>query len=180
MAFLLPQVSAEKGIRVATPGDAAAVAGIYNTYIARTVATFELDPISHEEMQKRMTVVQAGHPWLVAEKEGQVIGYAYASAWKGREAYKQTAETTIYIHPRHVQNGLGLPLYHQLLSLLKSLGHHVAIGGIALPNLPSIRLHERLGYEKVAHFREVGFKFGQWIDVGYWELILDHFSDTRD
>lgn len=164
------------GVRDATPVDAAAIAEIYNTYIARTAATFELDPVSACEMKSRIAVVQANHPWLVAEKEGEIIGYAYASSWKGREAYKRTVETTIYLHPDYLHKGTGVQLYQHLLQVLQQEGHHAVIGGIALPNPASIRLHERLGYEKVAHFREVGFKFGQWIDVGYWELILPRKS----
>ncbi|MCF8237738.1 MAG: GNAT family N-acetyltransferase [Saprospiraceae bacterium] len=161
-------------IRNASPEDAGPVANIYNAYIAHSVATFELDPVSAEEMKSRIMQVQQGHPWLVAERNEEIIGYAYASAWKARAAYQHTVETTIYLDPAHLNRGTGYQLYQQLLQVLKHQGRHVAIGGIALPNPASIRLHERLGYQKVAHFKEVGYKFGQWVDVGYWELILTH------
>lgn len=159
-------------IREATPEDAVAVADIYNEYIAKSVATFEVDPVSVADMRDRISDVQHRYPWLVSEHHGEIIGYAYATAWKSRAAYARTVETTIYLSAAHTGRGAGLPLYQTLIQILHQQKMHCAIGGIALPNMASIRLHERLGFQKVAHFQQVGYKFGQWVDVGYWELIL--------
>jgi len=100
------------------------------------------------------------------------MGYAYANKWKSRRAYKHSVESTIYIQSGELYKGIGTILYGELINRLKNLGFHSIIGGIAMPNEASINLHEKLGFEKVAHFKEVGFKFEKWIDVGYWELLL--------
>lgn len=160
-------------IRSATPADAAAIAGIYNYYITDTIVTFEETTVTGGEMAGRIAaVLGAGHPWLVVEDQGAVVGYAYASAWKGRCAFRFSLETTVYLQHGAMGRGLGAALYRQLIARLRELKYHVAIGGIALPNDASVRLHEKLGFRKVAHFTEVGYKFGRWLDVGYWELLL--------
>jgi L-amino acid N-acyltransferase YncA len=110
----------------------------------------------------------------VFESDGGVIGYAYASEWNSRSAYKRSAEITVYLTNGETQRGLGTLLYTELIKQLKSMGCHAIIGGISLPNESSIRLHEKLGLEKVAHFKEVGCKFEKWIDVGYWELVINN------
>jgi L-amino acid N-acyltransferase YncA len=161
-------------IRQASAADAAAIADIYNHYIRETIITFEELEVSSAEIAKRIAGVSAASlPWLVLEMQGGIVGYAYASKWQRRSAYRFTVETTVYMAPQFTGNGLGTGLYRQLLVQLKELGLHRAIGGVALPNEASVSLHEKLGFSKVAHFSEVGFKFGQWIDVGYWELSLE-------
>lgn len=117
-------------------------------------------------------VQAAGLPWLVAEAEGVVAGYAYATKWRVRHAYRFSVESSVYLAPASAGQGIGTMLYRALLDRLRDGGFHLAIGGIALPNAASIALHEKLGFEKVAQFREVGFKFGRWTDVGYWQLSL--------
>ena len=160
-------------IRRATPADADACAQIYDHYVLHTVVTFEEAAVSGAEMAGRMAEIEAaGLPWLVAEQGGEVVGFAYASKWKGRCAYRFSAETTVYLAQSQVRRGLGTLLYEELLAILRDTGVHAAMGGIALPNDGSVALHERLGFVKVAHFREVGFKFGRWIDVGYWQRLL--------
>lgn len=160
-------------IRPATPDDAEAIVRIYNHYILNTIITFEEQPVSVQEMAERLVeVAAAALPWLVAEEVGQVIGYAYASKWKGRCAYRYSVESTVYLDPQAKGKGHGTRLYEQLLALLKAHGVHVVIGGIALPNAASIALHEKLGMRQAGQFSEVGFKFEQWIDVGYWQMIL--------
>jgi len=160
-------------IRLATAADAEAVAVIYNHYVTATVVTFEEEPVSDADMAGRIAEVTAASlPWLVAERGGEVLGYAYASSWKGRCAYRFSKEITVYLGQRHLRRGLGSRLYGELFSLLRERGVHAVIGGIALPNAGSVALHEKLGLEKVAQFKEVGFKFGQWIDVGYWQRLL--------
>lgn len=160
-------------IRTATAGDADAIARIYNHYVANTIITFEEQAVSSEEMAARIAEVAAASlPWLVAEQDGRVVGYAYASKWKGRCAYRFSAECTVYLDPDCVGRGYGTQLYESLFAALRERGMHAVIGGVALPNPASVALHERMGMRKVAHFREVGYKFDRWIDVGYWQATL--------
>jgi phosphinothricin acetyltransferase len=161
-------------IRMAAASDAAALAKIYNHYVRETIVTFEEELVSDVEMARRLADVQAASlPWLVAEEDGGVVGYACARPWKPRRGYRFSTEVSIYLDASQGGRGLGTLLYAQLLSELRTRGVHAAMGGIALPNDASVKLHERLGFEKVAHFREVGSKFGEWIDVGYWEKIFE-------
>lgn len=163
----------EIAIRPAATGDAETIARIYDPYVRDSVITFEEEPVPPAEMARRIDETRAaGLPWLVAECDRAVAGYAYASRWKGRCAYRYSLESTIYLeHGRHGL-GIGAGLYAALIERLRAQGYHAAIGGIALPNDASVRLHEKLGFRKVAHFPEVGFKFGRWVDVGYWQVIL--------
>lgn len=160
-------------IRPALHSDAAAVAGIYNHYIMNTVVTFEEEAIDATEMSGRMAEVAGNKlPWLVCEENGQVLGYAYASKWKSRCSYRYSVETTIYLDQTATGRGLGTKLYAALIADLKKTKIHAIIGGVALPNAGSVALHEKIGFEKIAQFKEVGWKFDQWIDVGYWELLI--------
>jgi L-amino acid N-acyltransferase YncA len=160
-------------IQTAEPSDASAIAAIYNHYVMETVITFEEEPVSDTEMAQRIQDVRATSlPWLVAKENGQILGYAYASPWKSRSAYRFSVEVTAYAAVGRVGHGIGSLLYSNLFSILETLDVHAVIGGIALPNDASIALHEKFGLAKVAHFQQVGFKFNRWIDVGYWELIL--------
>ncbi|MES2304577.1 MAG: arsinothricin resistance N-acetyltransferase ArsN1 family B [Gemmatimonadota bacterium] len=165
-------------IRTATLADADALARIYNHYITDTIVTFEEEPIDGAEMAARLAdVVAARLPWIVAEEGGVVVGYAYASRWKARVGYRFSVESTIYLAQAATGKGIGTALYQSLLDLLREGPTHLVIGGIGLPNPASVALHERLGFEKVAQFKEVGIKFGTWIDVGYWQLKLKPESD---
>ena len=165
-------------IRDAAAGDAAAIARIYNHYVLTAIATFEEEPVCAEEMEGRLReVAESRLPWLVAEREGSIVGYAYASKWKGRCGYRFSAETSVYLDPQAGGKGIGTELYERLFAILEGMGLHAAIGGIALPNPGSVTLHEKLGMEKVAHFKEVGFKFGRWIDVGYWQRTFEKGAD---
>ena len=160
-------------IRRAIAADAEDIAHIYNHYVRETIVTFEEQPVSIVEMAKRLAdTVSDSLPWLIAEQDGAIAGYARASKWKPRSAYRFCVETTIYLAPDCLGKGVGTSLYQFLVSQLKQLGLHAAIGGIALPNAGSVALHEKLGFRKVAHFAEVGFKFDRWIDVAYWQLTL--------
>lgn len=161
-------------IRPATPHDAPALADLYNHYIRHSIITFEEEPVSAQAMAIRLKKVQQeqGLPWLVAEHQGQLLGYSYASQWKERQAYRYTVEGTLYLQPTAQGQGLGSRLYQQLLEQLQALGKRQFIGVIALPNDASVALHEKLGMVKVAHFHQVGFKFERWIDVGYWQKAL--------
>ena len=160
-------------IRMATAEDAAAVAAIYNPYVADTCITFETEPVQAAGMAARITeVLDAGLPWLLAEDAAGVVGFAYASKWKGRCAYRFSVESTVYLHRDHTGRGIGRALYGRLLEEIRARRMHAVIGGIALPNAASIALHERLGFRKVAHFEQVGYKQDRWVDVGYWQLLI--------
>ena len=169
-------------IRDARPEDADAVCEIYNHYIRDTVITFELDELTADDLAARFAKIQgAGLPWLVADDGGVVVGYAYAGLFKERAAYTHTVETSIYLAADERGRGIGTAIYAQLLGRLTRLTPaqsphapiHVMIGGVALPNEASVALHERFGMRKVAHFEQVGFKFGRWVDVGYWQITSD-------
>jgi L-amino acid N-acyltransferase YncA len=159
-------------IRHCLPSDAARICEIYNHYVRETVITFEEEPVAESEMASRIREIGARWTWLVAEDGGTVTGYAYASAWKTRSAYRYSVESTVYIAPEQTRRGFGLLLYRALIAALGARNVHYVTGGIALPNPASVALHERLGFHKIGHFSEVGFKLGRWVDVGYWELIL--------
>ncbi|MBI2382056.1 MAG: N-acetyltransferase [Gammaproteobacteria bacterium] len=160
-------------IREGAAADAEAIARIYNHYILNTIVTFEEVPVSGEVMAPRMAAVHAaGMPWLVLEVEGRILGYAYASSWKARSAYRYTAEATVYLDAAATGRGYGKRLYSVLLARLKTLGMHAVVGSIGLPNEASVGLHESCGFIRAALFPEVGFKFGRWVDVGIWQLLL--------
>ena len=160
-------------IRDASVGNAESIASIYNHFVLTTSISFEEAEVPVMEMAGRIADLQAsGLPWIVAELDGVVAGYAYATKWRVRHAYRFSVETSVYLAPEQAGKGIGTALYKALLKRLRDGGYHLAIGGIALPNAASVALHEKLGFEKVAQFREVGFKFGQWTDVGYWQLVL--------
>ncbi len=164
-------------LREATSDDAAAIAAIYNHYVLESAISFEEEAVAAAAMAQRIADVQAaGLPWLVACGPGddgvKILGYAYATKWRVRHAYRYSVETSVYLAPDAAGRGLGAALYAALLERLKQAGCHLAIGGIALPNPASIALHEKCGFEKVAHYKEVGFKFGAWRDVGYWQRLL--------
>lgn len=159
-------------IRPVQPSDAAALARIYNHYVEHTTITFEEEPVTSEEMARRITEVTARYPWFVWEDAGTVQGYAYGRAYHARSAFRYTVETAIYLDHEATGRGIGGRLYPHLLDALAQGGFHLAIGAIALPNEASARLHERCGFERAGHLREAGWKFEQWIDVGYWQKAL--------
>ena len=159
-------------IRPVIKTDAGRLTKIYNRYIINSTATFEIDPIRSNEMVKRLEKVNKNHPWLVYEMDGVVVGYAYAGEWKPRPAYKFTVEVSVYIDPNHHGKGVGFMLYQKLIDQLKQTEIRALLAGITLPNDPSIKLHQKLGFVNVGQLKSVGFKFGNWIDVGYWELLL--------
>ncbi len=161
-------------IRPASSLDAARICAIYNHYVATTTISFEEAPVHDADMAGRIAdVTNGGLPWLVLEVDGDVAGYAYATRWRARPAYRHAVESSVYLDPALAGRGHGRRLYETLLAGLRSRGLHTVIGGIAQPNERSVALHERLGFRKVAHFAEVGQKFGRRIDVGYWQLLLD-------
>ena len=172
-------MTSTRSIRPATAADAARIAAIYNHYVATTTISFEEEPVTADDMTQRIADVGASRlPWLVMLDGDKLIGYAYATKWRVRAAYRFAVESSVYLDPEYAGKGGGTVLYEALLAELRERGLHVAIGGIAQPNEASVRLHERLGFQKVAHFSEVGLKFGRWIDVGYWQLKLADSTTT--
>lgn len=138
-------------IREAGKDDAAAIVAIYNHFIVNTAITFEEQAITDADMTQRIADVQDGDlPWLVAEQDGVVVGYAYATKWRVRHAYRFSVESTVYLAPALTGKGIGTLLYKALIERLGEQGYHLVIGGIAQPNAASVALHEALGFRKVA------------------------------
>jgi phosphinothricin acetyltransferase len=160
-------------IRPVRDDDAVAICRIFNHFVTNSIVTFATDPVTRQEMAEEIAAASDRFPWLVHEEDGRVLGYAAASAWKSRCAYRYAVETTVYLEPAAAGRGLGTALYAALLQRVEAAGHHSALGGIALPNPASVALHEKLGFTKVGQLKEVGRKFDQWIDVGYWQKIFD-------
>jgi phosphinothricin acetyltransferase len=164
------------GIRGAESGDAPSIAAIYAPHVLTGTASFEIQPPDAEAMRARMSDGDGLYPWLVAtngEPEGGVIGYAYARRFRERPAYRFVVETAIYMADVAQNQGAGRLLYEALIDTLRAQGFVHAIGAIALPNDASIRLHEAVGFRRTGVYREVGFKHGQWMDVGIWQCELN-------
>ena len=159
-------------VRVAREDDAAAVAAIYAPYVLETAISFEETPPDGEEMASRISATLRTHPFLVFEDGRRVIGYAYGSAHVPRAAYRWSANVSVYVEAGAHRRGVGRTLYRRLLAILRRQGFHSAFAGIALPNDKSIDLHEAMGFAHLGTYREVGFKFGRWHDVGWWRLGL--------
>jgi L-amino acid N-acyltransferase YncA len=159
-------------IRSVHPDDAPSIAEIYNHYILNSPATFEEEALAPEEMRRRIMETTKTYPWLVCEEDGRLLGYCYGRKWRERAAYRHSVEATVYLHPSSVGKGRGTALFAALLTELRTRQFHSVIGGVALPNPVSTALLEKFGLRQVAHFKEVGYKFGRWIDVGYWQTLL--------
>ncbi len=152
--------------------DAAQIADIYNGYVKNTDISFETEQVSKAEMQERIRQIAARYPYIVYEKEGRIAGYCYAHEWKGRAAYSKTLETTVYLHPAFKRQGIGNALMRALIEECRKSGFHALIACITDDNKGSIALHEQLGFRQVSHFKEVGYKFGRWLGVVDYELLL--------
>lgn len=159
-------------IRAAIDSDFPRMLQIYAPYILSTAITFDTNLPSPEEWAQKISEVQKKFPWIVAEENGMVMGYAYASPFKSRCAYEWSVESSVYVDQEARARGIGKSLYEALLDLLKEQGVVNVIGGISLPNEPSVKFHEKFGFKPVARFFDVGFKLGKWWDVGYWQLQL--------
>lgn len=158
-------------IRKVNPTDAAQIAEIYNYYIKNTHQTFETDPLGADEMRRRIGETSENYPYLVAEEDGEILGYTYATQFKLSQEYEYSTAVSIYVKHDAKQKGLGTRLYLKLFDELAETDFHAIVAAISLPNEMGVRFHEKLGFTKVAHFREIGYKLGRWVDVGYWELI---------
>lgn len=160
-------------IRAAGDKDVLAINTITNWAIEHTHAHFATEPEAVEQTQASFEGTAGRYPWLVAEADGEVVGFARAKAWNPRGAYDGSVEISVYLLPDHHGQGLGRALYARLIDELRERGFKQAVGGIALPNEPSVRLHESFGMRHVGTFERIGCKGGVWRDVGYWQLALE-------
>jgi L-amino acid N-acyltransferase YncA len=167
-------------IRHADPDrDAAACAAIYAPSVTEGVASLEERAPEAHEMADRIRITARSHPWLVAEIDGEVVGYAYGSRHHDRAAYRWSADVTVYISAAHHRRGVGRALYGALFELLERQGIYEVCAGVTLPNDPSVGLHESLGFRPVGVYRDVAFKFGEWYSVGWWQMSLQPHPDGR-
>jgi phosphinothricin acetyltransferase len=161
-------------IRHADPErDAGACATIYAPYVAGAATSFEEAPPDADDFAERIDSVSKRHPWLVAERGGAVVGFAYAAPHRARPAYRWSAETSVYVADGHHGDGVGRDLYGALIGLLRDQRMHVLLAGITLPNPASVGLHETLGFSRVGVYERVGYKAGAWRDVSWWQLVLN-------
>ena len=159
-------------IRTVRLADAADIAAIYNYYITQTTVTFEVEPLTVNEMLNRICHISRSYPFLVYEVEGEICGYCYAHPWKERKAYGHTLETTIYLSPSYIGQGIGCQLMQELIMKCRQMPCHALIACITAENEGSCAFHERLGFQPVSRFKEVGQKFDRWLDVVDYELLL--------
>ncbi len=159
-------------IRLASESDAEAMVAIYRPIVESTMISFETTAPDRAEMAQRVRDTLEWHPWLVCEAAGQVAGYAYATKHRVRDAYRWSADTSVYIADEYRRRGVGRGLYDSLLAILASQGYCNAYAGIALPNAASVALHESAGFEPIGVYRGVGYKLGRWWDVGWWHRSL--------
>ncbi len=161
-------------IRRANEQDIGQITAIYNHYVLHSTASFETVAVSRQEMARRMDEITRTCDYFVAQDdEGSILGYCYAHPWKERQAYARSYETTVYVHPDRLHEGIGRSLLEKLISACRQRDIHILIACITAENEASIRLHERFGFTRVSLFREVGYKFGRFLDVADLELILD-------
>lgn len=159
-------------LRLATPADAPAIAAIYAPYVTDTAISFELVPPDAAEMAARMEKIIVRTPYVVAELDGAVRGYAYGSRHRDRAAYDWTVETTVYVDRTIHRQGLGRRTMTAVLEILRLQGAHLAVAGITPPNPGSIGLHAALGFEHIGSFEAIGYKFGTWHGVEWMAMEL--------
>jgi phosphinothricin acetyltransferase len=159
-------------LRPARADDFDPIAALTNHFIANTSIHFGYEPVTPAELRDAWERSLARYPFIVAEVEGKFAGWAKAGVWRDRAAYQWTAESTVYVVPRSHRRGIGRALYTEVIERCRCCGFHSLIGGITLPDEPSIRLHEAMGFKKISHVMHAGWKFDAWHDVGFWQLML--------
>ena len=164
--------SAPAVIRLAAERDAEQVAAIYAPNVTDKIVSFELEPPSADEMCRRIGATLQRFPWLVCERQGRVLGYAYAGAHGSRAAYRWSVDVSIYVREEAHRTGVGRALYTSLFAVLDLQGFYNTYAGATLPNPASVGLHEAMGFRLVGVYRGVGYKLGAWHDVGWWHLQL--------
>ena len=165
-------------IRPASPDDAHGIREIYAPYVESTPVSFELVPPTADYFREKITEQTPKYPWLVAEVDNQIVGYAYAAQYKTREAYRWGVESSIYLAAHQHRKGIGRALYDELFSILRRQHFRMVYAGITLPNAASQGLHEAFGFQQIASFPNAGYKNGNWHDVGWWALDLGIESAT--
>ena len=165
-------------IGLATGHDADQIAAIYAPVVRNTAISFELEPPTIQEMEQRIQQTLRQFPWLVCEQANVILGYVYASPHRARPAYQWSVDTTVYVHHAYRGHAVGRALYTALLKVLPLQGYYNAYAGIALPNAASVGLHEAVGFEAVGVYHHVGYKLGQWHDVGWWQVGLQAHVTT--
>ena len=164
-------------IRQANPTDAVAILAIYAPYIRNTSITFETGVPAVADFANRIRSYLENWPWLVYEKDGQVLGYAYASRYRERVAYQWSVESSVYVHDDHHRSGIARDLYTALFSILKAQGFRTVYAVINLPNDQSVAFHDIMGFKYFATYEKVGYKLGNWKDVGWWQLQLNEYAE---
>jgi L-amino acid N-acyltransferase YncA len=165
-------------IRLAHESDAEACASIYSPFVERTAVSFETTPPGRDEMSRRIADTTTVYPWLVCDLDGVIVGYAYATQHRVRAAYRWSVETSAYIDPAYHRRGIGRGLYASLFEVLRTQGFFNAYAGITLPNAASVGLHRAAGFRHLGTYERVGYKFGAWHDVGWWQLVLQPHSEN--
>lgn len=160
-------------LRIGTAADSDQISRIYGRFVTGTATSFELEPPDPTEMARRVESSYPTHPFVVAEKERTVIGYAYSAQHRARGAYRWAVDVSVYVAADEHRQGVGRRLYNALFALLRAQGYRQAFAGITLPNQASVGLHEAMGFRAVGVYRQVGWKLGQWHDVGWWQLAID-------
>lgn len=169
-----------KKIRFVTSRDIPTICTIYEYYVNNGVATFAYEAMNEKEWEEKLTRIQNKYPFLVCEIDDVVVGYAYASSFREREAYQWDVELSIYVHPNVVRQEVGSSLMKVLLELLKLQNYHIAYSCITIPNDASISLHEKLGFQTIGVFKDCGYKFDQWLSTVWMECVLSSTLQPRD
>lgn len=162
----------DKKIRLATEDDSDSILQIYTPYITNTAITFEYQVPTIMEFRERMANIQKNYPWLVCEISNHIVGYAYASRFREREAYKWSVDFSVYINQDYHRKNIGKALYFALFELLKLQGYYNAYAGVTLPNIKSENFHEAFGFKSIGVYHKVGYKFDSWHDVKWYELKI--------
>ena len=160
-------------IRIAEPGDVSSILEIYSPFVLESPVTFEESVPDRDEMEERINSILKDYPYLVCEINNKVVGFAYATRHRDREAYRWAKELSVYVHPDFRRKKVGLALYSSLIEILVQQGVTRVLAGITVPNPASVSFHESMGFRKVAHFDAIGYKIGKWQSVGWWELNLN-------
>lgn len=159
-------------IRPLEPEDVVEIREIYRYYVEKTTVSFEYELPTDAEWLDRIRNIHSEYPWLVMEFKQKIVGYAYASKHRSRKAYNWSVESAVYIDQKYHGLGLGKVLYSALFDILRLQGYRNVYAGITLPNFKSVRLHESMGFSDVGVFRKIGYKFGAWLDTGWFHLNL--------
>jgi L-amino acid N-acyltransferase YncA len=164
--------STMNSIRDAVASDATQILAIYAPFVTDTAVSFEFEPPDEDEICRRIAEVQTKYPWLVWDNDGRVLGYAYASSHRARLAYQWSVEVSVYVHGDALRSGIAKKLYEELFERLRRHGYYNAFAGITLPNPASVGFHEAMGFQPVGIYPKIGYKQGEWHDVGWWSLRL--------